>query len=144
MEENSRGEREGDDGRGLGVFPIPWLPCQGQPVAAGQLGVRPALIAAEVLVALSWSLTSFLDESLVGPAAGYFVFTVAYNIWLKRLLLVDVIAIAAGFALRVVGGAAARRCGAVALADPVRLVAGALPSLGQEEAETVWLSSPFQ
>ena len=78
-----------------------------RPVAAGQLGARPALIAAGVLVALSWSLTSFLDESFVGPAACYFVLTVAYNIWLKRVLLVDAIAIAAGFALRVVGGAAA-------------------------------------
>ena len=78
-----------------------------RPIASGRLAVTPALAGAMVLLALSLGLASFLGASFVAHAVCYLALILAYTVWLKRVLLVDVIVIAAGFALRVVGGAAA-------------------------------------
>ncbi len=78
-----------------------------RPIAAGHLSERAALIAAVVLAA--GSLTAmFVLSPLAGVYAGiYLAQNIAYSMGLKQVAFVDVGFIAAGFLLRVLGGAAA-------------------------------------
>jgi 4-hydroxybenzoate polyprenyltransferase len=78
-----------------------------RPIAAGEVGG----IGAAVLVVVCWLLGGVL-AGLAGPevwqpALAYVVVELAYSFWLKRFVVVDVLVIATGFVLRVVGGAAA-------------------------------------
>jgi 4-hydroxybenzoate polyprenyltransferase len=78
-----------------------------RPIAAGELGRH----GAAALVAACWLVGGVLAV-LAGPnvwpsALAYVVVELAYSFWLKRYVIVDVLVIATGFVLRVVGGAAA-------------------------------------
>ncbi len=76
-----------------------------RPVASGALSRRRALIAACVL-AVAGVAASFLLEPLFGAvAAAYLAATTAYTFALKRIVILDVFAIAAGFVFRAVAGA---------------------------------------
>ena len=77
-----------------------------RPIASGRLSVSAAW-AASLLVVPGCVAAAFVLEPVFGVASlTYAVIMVAYTFLLKRLVLVDVLAIAAGFVLRVVAGAA--------------------------------------
>jgi 4-hydroxybenzoate polyprenyltransferase len=78
-----------------------------RPIAAGRLSVRAASLTAVLLAAAAlagaWGTGSpvFFAVSLL-----YLIVTVAYSYYLKRIVLIDVMALAAGFVLRAAAGAA--------------------------------------
>ncbi len=78
-----------------------------RPIAAGHLGLGSAI----VLVVLCWGATAALGAWLglgyLGVAGGYLALQVLYTAGLKHTVLLDVMAIALGFILRVVAGAVA-------------------------------------
>lgn len=78
-----------------------------RPIAAGHLSGS----AAVALVILCWSasgvLASFLGSSFAGVLVGYLALQVLYTGGLKKLVILDIMAIALGFILRVVAGAVA-------------------------------------
>ena len=78
-----------------------------RPVAAGELTPR----AAVALAAGAWLgaaiVAAQLGPRVAGVLAGYVLLMVAYSLWLKRLVLVDALVLAAGYAARVAGGAIA-------------------------------------
>lgn len=78
-----------------------------RPIAAGHLSGTAAI----VLVALCWSVAGavgwWISPSFVAVLAGYLALQVLYTGGLKRLVLLDIMAIALGFILRVVAGAEA-------------------------------------
>ncbi|OGL08954.1 MAG: phosphoribose diphosphate--decaprenyl-phosphate phosphoribosyltransferase [Candidatus Rokubacteria bacterium RIFCSPLOWO2_12_FULL_71_22] len=76
-----------------------------RPIAAGRLGVGVALAAAAVLVAGSLVAAAFLSRAFLATAVAYLVLLTAYSVWLKHLVIVDVIVVACGFVLRAVAGA---------------------------------------
>ncbi len=77
-----------------------------RPLASGALNPNIAIVAAIVIVvgclplalAVSWKLTAILY--------GYLLLMIAYTFWLKNVVIVDVMTIAAGFVLRVGAGVA--------------------------------------
>ena len=75
-----------------------------RPLAAGRLGVRDALLAMGVLLALALLGMAALDEGAAALTAGYFLLNVAYSRVLKNVPYVDVGTIAAGFLIRVMVG----------------------------------------
>lgn len=76
-----------------------------RPVASGQVS-RTAAIGAAVVLGLGSLAASFaLDTGFALAATAYLVLVVAYSLVLKHLVIVDVLAIAAGFVLRAVAGA---------------------------------------
>jgi 4-hydroxybenzoate polyprenyltransferase len=78
-----------------------------RPIASGELPV-PVAIAIAVLLAVAAIAIGFAVEPEVAAAvAGYAVLTVAYSALLKHLVILDVMAIAGCFLLRVIGGAVA-------------------------------------
>lgn len=78
-----------------------------RPLAAGELGVGTALGTAALLLAGSLALAWTVRPPLAGVVAAYAALMVVYCLGLKRFVIVDVMAIAAGFVLRAVAGAVA-------------------------------------
>jgi 4-hydroxybenzoate polyprenyltransferase/phosphoserine phosphatase len=71
------------------------------PLAHGFV-LAPGLLAAAVLVALLFTPLAFL-----GVLALYYALTLAYSLWLKRKLIIDVWTLAGLYTLRILAGAAA-------------------------------------
>ncbi len=78
-----------------------------RPVASGALPVPFALAGAAVAALMAAAIAFRLGPGFVTIAGAYAVLTAAYSALLKRVVILDVMTIAAGFVLRVVGGAAA-------------------------------------
>ncbi|MGA9120093.1 MAG: decaprenyl-phosphate phosphoribosyltransferase [Bacteroidota bacterium] len=76
-----------------------------RPIAAGAVTVPRALVFAGLLLLLLVAATLGLDVRFVAVVGMYILMNVFYTYWLKRVVLLDVFVIAAGFMLRVVGGA---------------------------------------
>lgn len=75
-----------------------------RPLASGRLSLPVAWAGAALFFAFSTAGAFALDPALGGVILGYFVMQVAYSFLLKNLVIVDVLAIAAGFLLRVQAG----------------------------------------
>ena len=80
-----------------------------RPIAAGQLLPRTAACGAALLAAAGVGLAAYVGLPFALAAATYIVLTLAYCLLLKHLAIIDVMTIATGFVLRLVGGAAAVR-----------------------------------
>ena len=78
-----------------------------RPIAAGELSAAAALAVALVLVAAAMAGAAILGGWFPWVLGGYVVLVVLYSVLLKRVVFVDVLVLAAGFVLRVVGGAVA-------------------------------------
>jgi decaprenyl-phosphate phosphoribosyltransferase len=78
-----------------------------RPVAAGELSVRTAMIAAAALATLGVLGATAIAPALGAVAAIYLLLTASYSMWLRRVVVLDVLAIAGGFVLRALAGGAA-------------------------------------
>ncbi len=76
-----------------------------RPLAAGQLDPTVAVAAATVLLGVGLAGSALVDPALGLVALGYILLQGAYTFVLKKLVLLDVMAIATGFVLRVAAGA---------------------------------------
>jgi 4-hydroxybenzoate polyprenyltransferase len=75
-----------------------------RPVASGRLGARAAWSAAAGLTLVGLAGAWWLDFEFFLVTAAYVALTGLYSWFLKRVMLLDVFVIAAGFILRVLGG----------------------------------------
>jgi decaprenyl-phosphate phosphoribosyltransferase len=78
-----------------------------RPVAAGELSVGAALRFAGLLAVSGIVLASVIKPGLGVVVGGYLVLTAGYSVWLRRVVVVDILVIAAGFVLRAVAGGVA-------------------------------------
>ncbi|MGE5234444.1 MAG: decaprenyl-phosphate phosphoribosyltransferase [Acidobacteriota bacterium] len=76
-------------------------------IAAGTLGVGPALVAATLLAVAAGVAAWRLGPAFTALLGGYVLLNLTYSLYLKQRVILDVMAIAAGFVLRVVAGAVA-------------------------------------
>lgn len=78
-----------------------------RPIAAGEIAIPVAILMAIVLlggaIAVGWWRSSSLGVTIIA----YGILQVAYNLRLKRTVILDVVVIAMGFILRAFAGAAA-------------------------------------
>jgi 4-hydroxybenzoate polyprenyltransferase len=77
-----------------------------RPIARGDLAVRTAVGAAVGATVLSLILAALVEWTALAALAGFIGLQFAYSKWLKHVLFIDVMAIAAGFVLRALGGLA--------------------------------------
>jgi len=75
-----------------------------RPIASGKLPLRVARIAAAVLIILVFPLAYLLSPAFALVAGIYFLLNLAYSKWIKHVVLLDVMTIAAGFVLRILAG----------------------------------------
>ena len=78
-----------------------------RPVAAGELSSTFAVRAAAVLAIAGLALGTAIAPGLGILAAGYLLLQAAYSLWLRRVVIVDMLAIAAGFVIRALAGGVA-------------------------------------
>jgi 4-hydroxybenzoate polyprenyltransferase len=78
-----------------------------RPLAAGELSSRTAAIAAIVLLLAGLGGAVLLGPGFALVTLGYIVLQAAYTFYLKNEVILDVMAISAGFVLRVTAGAVA-------------------------------------
>jgi 4-hydroxybenzoate polyprenyltransferase len=77
-----------------------------RPIAAGSLPLSVAMLGSPLLAlaALAWCASQ--DWLLAGMVLIYFVCTLSYSLLLKRLLMIDIVALAVLYTLRILGGSA--------------------------------------
>ena len=78
-----------------------------RPIAAGVVSPATGAIVGVVLIASGVALGLVADWHLSVTVAIYVAVTTAYSHWLKHVVILDVVAVAAGFVLRAIGGATA-------------------------------------
>ncbi len=78
-----------------------------RPLASGRLKVSHAILALMIFIPSSLVMSYSLRPSFFLVALAYFLLQLAYSFYLKRIVILDVFAIACGFVLRVVAGAVA-------------------------------------
>lgn len=77
-----------------------------RPLAAGRVGVRPALAAAALLGAAGLGAAFLLSWGFGLWCALYGALMLAYSLWLKRIPFLEALIVAAGLPLRALAGAA--------------------------------------
>lgn len=78
-----------------------------RPIASGRLGKTPALTAFAFLCVLSLALSLLLSLNFFLLSLAYVLLQLAYSGWLKHIVILDVLLVAAGFLLRVIAGGVA-------------------------------------
>jgi decaprenyl-phosphate phosphoribosyltransferase len=78
-----------------------------RPIAAGEIPVPLAQAVGATLIASGVAISFLAHWQLAVTVVGYVVLTTAYTVWLKHIVIFDVVAVAAGFVLRAIAGAAA-------------------------------------
>ena len=75
-----------------------------RPLASGQLPTSVAISAAIALPVIVLPLSFLLDVQFGLILSGYLGLQILYSLWLKNMVIVDVMVVAAGFVLRVAAG----------------------------------------
>lgn len=78
-----------------------------RPIAQGELAPRAAALLAGALGVVAVVVVASLGPASVACLAAFVALQAAYTLWLKHIVLVDVVAIAALFVIRAVAGAVA-------------------------------------
>lgn len=75
-----------------------------RPIACGDLPVPVAVMASVALIGSAIVSAAFLSFALAAVLLGYLVLTLLYSVVFKRMAIIDVLAIATMFTLRIVAG----------------------------------------
>ncbi len=79
-----------------------------RPFASGRLAQRHGWIAWPLLLLAAFALAvPLLPRAFLGALAAYYIITVSYSLYLKRKLMIDVIALAVLYTMRIIAGALA-------------------------------------
>jgi len=76
-----------------------------RPIASGQLPRKIAAGSAAVLLAVALGIAIALGAAYSASAVLYLLMTFSYSLWLKHMVIIDVLAVSAGFVLRAAAGA---------------------------------------
>lgn len=76
-----------------------------RPIASGRVSKNLGIGLAAFLIALAVIGGMFLNHNFLLVAAAYFVLNILYSFFLKHVVIIDVMTIAAGFVLRALAGA---------------------------------------
>lgn len=75
-----------------------------RPLASGRVGIPAASVLAAVLGVSGFVLAYSASSVVLAILAGYAVMNIAYSLWLKHVVILDVFIIATGFMLRILAG----------------------------------------
>lgn len=79
-----------------------------RPFAAGTLSLAHGIVAAPLLAIIAFGLAWFAVNPLfAGVLGAYYALTLAYSLYLKRVVMLDVVVLAGLYTVRIVGGATA-------------------------------------
>jgi 4-hydroxybenzoate polyprenyltransferase len=78
-----------------------------RPFAAGEASVKRGAMLTPFLIGAAVAIGLFLPPAFLGMLGLYYVTTLAYSLWLKAKILVDVLVLAGLYTLRILAGSAA-------------------------------------
>lgn len=78
-----------------------------RPIARGEVAPRLALVVAAGLAVVALAIGAALDPVTLGLIAAFLALQGSYSLWLKQVVLIDVLVISALFVLRAVAGGTA-------------------------------------
>lgn len=78
-----------------------------RPFASGAASVKVGVSLIPLLLAAAVGIAAVLPTAFLAALAGYYISTLAYSLWLKGKVLVDVMVLAGLYTLRILAGAAA-------------------------------------
>jgi 4-hydroxybenzoate polyprenyltransferase len=78
-----------------------------RPFASGAASVRVGVVLIPLLLAAAAGIATMLPPAFLATLAVYYVTTLAYSLWLKGKLMIDVLVLAGLYTLRILAGAAA-------------------------------------
>jgi 4-hydroxybenzoate polyprenyltransferase len=78
-----------------------------RPIASGKISPKQAISIAVIFLALSYLIFQYLGSETLVVAAIYLAINIFYSLLLKRIIVVDAVAVALGFVLRVLAGSTA-------------------------------------
>jgi len=110
-------------------------------IASGELSVATALVVAVVLVTAAAAVSVWLGGWFPAVLAAYVFLVLLYSALLKRVVFLDVLVVAAGFVLRVVGGAVAINVPVSAWILVVAYLLALYLALGKRRSELVLLGA---
>jgi 4-hydroxybenzoate polyprenyltransferase len=108
-------------------------------IASGEVSVTTALVVAVILVAAAAVVSVWLGGWFPAVLAAYVILVLLYSALLKRAVFLDVLVVAAGFVLRVVGGAVAINVPVSAWILVVAYLLALYLALGKRRSELVLL-----
>ncbi len=82
-----------------------------RPIAAGEVPVVLARVLGPIMIVAGVALSLAASWELALVVAAYVAITTTYTYWWKHVAVVDLVAVASGFVLRAIGGAAATKIG---------------------------------
>ena len=75
-----------------------------RPIASGEIPVWATWLAVVILLGVSFPLAYWLSPLFATVCAAYFFLNLAYSLWLKHVVLVDVLVLASFYVIRVMAG----------------------------------------
>lgn len=78
-----------------------------RPIAAGEIGVTAARVIGVSLIVAGVAVSLLTYWELAVVVVVYVALTTSYTLWLKHVVIFDLVSVAAGFVLRAIGGASA-------------------------------------
>jgi 4-hydroxybenzoate polyprenyltransferase len=78
---------------------------QFRPIASGELPIKIAIVMAIFITVVALTAASILGFRFEAAATAYALLTVAYSLWLKHVVIIDLLILASGFVLRAIAGA---------------------------------------
>lgn len=75
-----------------------------RPIAAGEVSLTTAVLTATVLMVGGLGGAWLLSPTVAAVLLAYLLMNIAYSLWLKRAVILDVMVLATGFLLRAVAG----------------------------------------
>jgi len=78
-----------------------------RPFAAGTLPLLHGLMVAPLITLAGFALAFFCSPAFAGVLLCYYVMTLGYSLKLKRIVMIDVVLLAALYTVRIIGGAVA-------------------------------------
>jgi len=76
-----------------------------RPIASGRLNKTTAIKITTIICLVSLSFAFYINSFFGIIVLTYFLLNIGYSIYLKNIVIIDVVTIASGFVLRVLGGA---------------------------------------
>jgi len=77
-----------------------------RPLASGRISRRAGIVVATAMIVAAFAGAIALSRNFAVLLLAYFLLTISYSLWLKRIALIDVAAIATMLSLRIAAGAA--------------------------------------
>lgn len=76
-----------------------------RPIASGKISLKTAFLGAAAFFVIAFSLGIIAGKGYLTAAGAYLFLQIAYSSFLKNVVILDIISIAAGFVIRAVAGA---------------------------------------